>query len=211
MTVSVAEKLVETTCGDKYTSTRIMALIHQANKQATSRRVGQLTERLDEILTKHLQTNNQAFEKKISEARLFRFQEALERYRSSRKSPPAPLFANPTSELIIDMRDTAALFAELHMSNSQNLEDEIHDTLKSYYEIALNDFIEYVTRLIVERYLDDPEGPLLVFSPLYVGGLDDQTVEKLGAEDDSTTRLRAEREETLARLNRAEEIARKYT
>lgn len=109
------------------------------------------------------------------------------------------------------MQDTAALFTELHMSNSQNLEDEIHDTLKAYYEIALNDFVEFVTQLVVERYLDDHQGPLLMFSPIYVGGLNDQAVGNLAAEDESTMRLRAEHEESLTRLNRAEEIAMKYT
>ncbi len=217
MTISVIEKLLETICGDKHTRAKLRTLIQQANQQATSRRLSQLFERLSDILTQHLQTNNQAFEEKISHARLLRFQGALERYRSSRTSQSAPAlagipaFSSPDTQLVINMRDTSALFAELHMSNSQNLEDEIHDTLKSYYDIALNDFIEYVTQLIVERYLNDPKGPLLMFSPIYVGRMDDEEVENLAAEDESMMRRRAEKEDTLARLNRAEGIAMKYT
>lgn len=217
MIISVTDNLLETTISDKPTRAQIRILIHQTNQKATSRRLSMLSERLNDILTKHLQTNNQAFEHKISEARLLRFQGALERYRSSRKSQSAPALAGSASpiisdtQFIIDMRDTAALFTELHMSNSQNLEDEIHDTLKAYYGIALNDFVEFVTQLVVERYLNDDQGPLLMFSPIYVGGLNDQAVEKLAAEDLSTMRLRAEQEETLTRLNRAEEIAMKYT
>jgi len=217
MIISVTEKLLETTVSDKHTRTLIRNRIHQTNQKATSRRLTLLSERLNDILTKHLQTNNQAFEQKISETRLLRFQGALERYRSSRKAQPAPPLAGSASattsdtQFTIDMRDTAALFTELHMSNSQNLEDEIHDTLKAYYEIALNDFVEFVTQLVVERYLDDHQGPLLMFSPIYVGGLNDQAVGNLAAEDESTMRLRAEHEESLTRLNRAEEIAMKYT
>lgn len=217
MIISVTEKLLEKTVGDKHTRTLIRNRIHQANQKATSRRLNLLSERLNDILTKHLQTNNQAFEQKVSETRLLRFQGALERYRSSRKAQPASLFASSASattsdtQFTIDMRDTAALFTELHMSNSQNLEDEIHDTLKAYYEIALNDFVEFVTQHIVERYLDDDQGPLLMFSPTYVGGLNDQAAGNLAAEDESTMRLRAEYEESLTRLNRAEEIAMKYT
>ena len=216
MTMDVTEKPIEATCADKHTRAQIRTVVHQANKQATSRMLNQLSERLNDILTKHLQTNNQAFEEKISEARLLRFQGALERFRSSRKSQSQPaLSTSPNhgvsdTQLIIDMRDTAALFAELHMSNFQNLEEEIHDTLKSYYEIALNDFIEYVTQQIVERYLNDPRGPLLIFSPIYIGELSDQAVESLAAEDEATVQRRAEYEESLARLNRAEEIAMKY-
>jgi len=217
MIISVTEKLLEKTISDKHTRTLIRNRIHLANQKATSRRLYLLSERLNDILTKHLQTNNQAFEQKISETRLLRFQGALERYRSSRKAQPASLFAGSASattsdtQFTIDMQDTAALFTELHMSNSQNLEDEIHDTLKAYYEIALNDFVEFVTQLVVERYLDDHQGPLLMFSPIYVGGLNDQAVGNLAAEDESTMRLRAEHEESLTRLNRAEEIAMKYT
>lgn len=44
-----------------------------------------------------------------------------------------------------------------------------------------------------------------------MGGLNDQAVGKLAAEDLFTMRLRTEQEETLARLNRAEEITMKYT
>lgn len=217
MAMSVTERLVETTCSDQHTRAQIRTVIQRANKRATGLSLNQLSDRLHDILTKHLQTNNQAFEDKISEARLLRFQGALERYRSSRKLLTGQAFGaslntnGPDTQFIIDMQDTAALFAELHMSNSQNLEDEIHDTLKSYYEVALNDFVEYVTQLVVERYLNDSEGPLLMFSPIYVGGMNDQAVENLAAEDDTTTRRRAEKEETLARLTRAEEIAMKYT
>ena len=96
------------------------------------------------------------------------------------------------------------------MSNSQNLEDEIHDTLKAYYEIARDDFIEYVTQLIVEPYLSDLEGPVLFFSPVYVAGLKDEDIGALGQEDETNMRERAEKEETLARLNQAEKIAREY-
>lgn len=211
MTIGVTEKLLETTVSDKHTRTLIRNRIEQTNHKATSRGLSLLSERLNNILTKHLQTYNQAFEQKISETRLLRFQGALERYRSSREAQGSLFATTSDTQFTIDMRDTAALFTELHMSNSQNLEDEIHDILKAYYEIALNDFVEFVTQHVVERYLDDDQGPLLMLSPPYVGGLDDQTVENLAAENESTMRLRAELEESLARLNRAEEIAMKYT
>ena len=76
-----------------------------------------------------------------------RFHAAIDRYRLSRrpgfKTMPA---AGATGcddgrddedhMVVIDMRDTAALYSELHISNSQNLEDEVHDTLQAFYEIA---------------------------------------------------------------------------
>ena len=108
------------------------------------------------------------------------------------------------------MRYTAALFAELHMSNSRNLENEIHDTLKAYYEIARDDFIEYVTQHIVESFMNSEDGPVLCFSPVYVAGLSDDDIEDLGMEDKTVARQRVDKEATLERLKHAERIALRY-
>ena len=203
---------LDAVCKDPITGKKIMSLISEVTVRSKDRFLASLSQRVDHILSRHLQTNNPAFEQKVSEARKRPFHAALERYISSKKSKA--LFSNGTDDdgdqLVIDMRDVDALFAELHMSNSQNLEDEVHDTLKAYYEIARDDFIEYVTQLIVEPYLSDPEGPVLFFSPVYVAGLKDEDIQLLGQEDETSVRKRAEKEETLARLNRAEQIAREY-
>ena len=124
-----------------------------------------------------------------------------------------PTNASPANEnqLVIDMRDTEALFAELHFSSGQNLENEVHDTLKAYYEIARDDFIEFVNQLVVEPYLNDPKGPVLFFSPVYVASLKDEEIEELAAEDEETVRKRARLEQTLARLSQAEKIAGEYS
>ncbi|KAL8896822.1 MAG: hypothetical protein Q9207_007518 [Kuettlingeria erythrocarpa] len=97
------------------------------------------------------------------------------------------------------------------MSNAQNLEDDIHDTLKSYYELALYDFIDFVTQQVVESYLNDPKGPVSFFNPTYVASLTSKAIEALGAENLDIVRDRAEKQATLARLKRAEEIALKYS
>ena len=205
---------LDAVCKDPITRKKIMSLISEVTVRSKDRFLALLSQRVDDILSRHLQTNNPAFEQKVSEARKRRFHAALERYKSSRTRQPKVLTSNESGDdgnrLVIDMRDVDALFAELHMSNSQNLEDEVHDTLKAYYEIARDDFIEYVTQLIVEPYLNDPKGPVLFFSPVYVAGLKDEDIQSLGQEDETNVRKRAEKEETLARLNRAEQIAREY-
>ena len=205
---------LDAVCKDPLTRKKIMSRISEVTVRSKDRFLASLSQRVDDILSRHLQTNNPAFEQKVSEARKRRFHAALERYKSSRPHQSKALTSNESGDdgnrLVIDMRDVDALFAELHMSNSQNLEDEVHDTLKAYYEIARDDFIEYVTQLIVEPYLSDPEGPVLFFSPVYVAGLKDEDIQSLGREDETNVRKRAEKEETLARLNRAEQIAREY-
>ena len=199
-------------CRGENTKRKIQDFIRESSERQDRRYSRQLSSHVDSLRTKHLQTINGAFEQKVKEARLLRFIAALERYQKFH----CPQALHNTAEnadsgigqkLVIDMRDTAALFAELHMSNSQNLEDEIHDTLKAYYEIARENFVEYVSHQIVERYLDDPEGPVYAFSPVYVGALDDAEIENMAAEDESLIRDRAEKEATLSRLLKAEKIA----
>jgi len=215
-------QMSKSVCADPLTQRLIEDLIKAANQQGKKGGLIRLSDHVNNILSKHLQTNNPAFEQKVDEARRMRFHAAIERYRSSRGSQPKPLSTNGASVesdgrdydnqfLVIDMRDTAALFAELHISNSQNLEDEVHDTLRAYYEIAREDFIEYVNQHIVEPYLDDFQGPVLFFSPLYVAGLDNERIEALAAEDERLVRDRESNRETLARLSRAKVIAERYS
>lgn len=127
------------------------------------------------------------------------------------KSPAAGFPFEEDTKFTIDMRDTAILFDELHVSNAQNLADEIHDVLKAYYEIARDDFIEYVNHLIIEPYLNAPDGPVLFFSPLYVSGLAPEQLESLAIEQVALVRERTDLLAALVRLQRAEAIALKYS
>ena len=248
---NATSQVLDAVCKDPLTKKKIASCIREVTARSKDRFSAVLSQRVDHVLSSHLQTNNPAFERKVSEARKRRFKAALERYKLSKtrqpvanaqplgntmsngfggfgitqapfgstQTPSAKALPNTNSSdgsdedpnrLVIDMRDVGALFAELHMSNSQNLEDEVHDTLKAYYEIARDDFIEYVNQLIVEPYLSDSEGPVLFFSPVYVAGLKDEDIRALGEEDEKNVRERAVKEATLARLNQAEKIAREY-
>ncbi|KAI9786023.1 MAG: hypothetical protein M1816_008175 [Peltula sp. TS41687] len=207
-------QMIDTLCTDSYTQEKIQMKIRQANEDAKSRGMTLLSGHLENILHKHLQTNNSGFEEKIKEARLLRFQNALRRYQTRLnrfQSFGIGSGTKPDDVFWIDSRDTAALFDELHISNQQNLEDEIHDTLKAYYEIARENFVEFVTQVVIERYLDDDQGPVLSFSPVYVGKLSDTEVEALAAETESVIREREEMEATLQRLAHAKKIALKYS
>lgn len=212
-TAAIVELAARTTCGDKVTAGNIQKLVQQSNRASESRGIAQIHQRFDEIVTRHLQTQNPIFETNIREARLARFKRALERYRSKKAVPHQNGFAAPAdgNEMVIDLRDVTSLFDELHMSNGQNLEDDIHDTLKSYYELALHDFIEFVTQQVVESYLNDPTGPVLFFNPTYIAALGPQQIDDLGAEDPGIVKERMRLEAQLARLNHAEEIALKYS
>ncbi|KAL8748334.1 MAG: hypothetical protein Q9184_007384 [Pyrenodesmia sp. 2 TL-2023] len=214
LTTKVLEQAVHTTCGDGITADNIKRLLLQTARVSEDHGRSLIYQRFNELVTRHLQTQNPIFEINIRDARLARFKAALERYQRrtlSSKADPKTLGPNAANPVIIDLRNITSLFEELHMSNAQNLEDDIHDTLKSYYELALYDFIEFVTQQVVESYLNDPKGPVLFFNPTYVASLSSKAINELGAEDPNIVKERAEKEATLARLQRAEEIALKYS
>ncbi|KAL9041562.1 MAG: hypothetical protein Q9214_004065 [Letrouitia sp. 1 TL-2023] len=220
MTLSTLLLLVDMSCKEIKTREKINHTLRRANETATKRGMAQIAQRINDLSAGHLQTQNQIFEQKLRKARLLRFESALKRYQASQKPKNDGIgfgggggFGKKLAtdrEVVIDMWDIPSLFDELHMSNAQNLEDEIHDTLQAYYELARNDFVEYVTQLVVEPYLKDPQGPVLCFSPVSVGSLSDEELEDFAAEDEKLVRERAQAEETLVRLKKAEEIAVKY-
>ena len=205
--------ILETECEDRNVRKRIQAKIGASHDECMERGGAQLARRVAELQSRHLQTHNPDFERKMAEAKRLRFCTALERFRASSSLNMA--FDLDTqmrdSLVLIDLADIDSLFKELHMSNARNLENEIHDTLKAYYEIERANFIENVTQLIVETYLNDPDGPVLQFSPMYVSRLTDKEIEELAAEDESLIQTRKEKEATLSRLKQAEAIAKKWT
>lgn len=204
-------QMLKTVCPDATTMSKIEPVIRNASDESLKRALDHLSWRVDQILSRHLQTNNPAFEQKISEARRIRFHSALERYRKSKFDSVEGNENETELQLVIDMRDTTSLFNELHFSNSQNLEDEIHDILKAYYEIQRDNFVDSVIDLIVEPFLEDPHGPVHIFTQKYVGNLSDEQIESLGAEDEALIRDRTAKEEAFNRLTRAKEIAQRYS
>ncbi|KAL8920805.1 MAG: hypothetical protein Q9172_004345 [Xanthocarpia lactea] len=196
---------------DDIVAHRIRVQVRQVQKAAEAQGLLQIRQRIDEINTRHLQTQNPIFEEQIRKARLTRFTAALERYRFKRPSSTRLDGDSTENEIVVDLRDVAVLFDQIHMSNAQNLEDDVHDILKSYYELALRDFIEYVNQHVVESYLTDPEGPVMFFNPTYVSRLPQERIAEIGAEDAEMAAKREELQARIERLNRAEAIALKYS
>lgn len=207
-TVEVLYEILKEVAGLGTTQTKIWSRINAAAENHMEQKLGLLNERMNDLTSRHLQTNNSAYLENVAKARFRRFQLALYKYQQERISHKGS--ASSKMRLVVDLRDTSALFSELHMSNARNLENEIHDTLKAYYEIARDEFVEFVTQLIVEKFLDSPNGPVSMFSTTYVAELADSAIADLATEDEAVVRDREDKEATLARLRRAEEIALRY-
>ncbi|KAL8669365.1 MAG: hypothetical protein Q9168_006042 [Polycauliona sp. 1 TL-2023] len=212
------EAALDTSCkSDDTGARRLLAQVRQTEIAAEAKGLVQIRQRFNELASRHLQTQDLMFEEQIRKARLARFTAALKRYQSmtpnsSSQNNSGSQNGNATdNQVVVDLRNVTALFDQLHMSNAQNLEDDIHDILKSYYELALRAFVEYVNQHVVESYLTDSDGPVLFFNPAYVSQLSQESIEELGAEDVNIISKRKELQETMERLDRAEKIALKYT
>lgn len=233
ITVESLVAMLGLVCPDSLVRGRLEKAIVQASDAAEKKGLRQLSDRFDTLMSSHLQTNHSAFAEKVRVARLQRFQAALDRYRSRQVMQPAATTTTTTTptlgvtpkpastypiflpfddhKLTIDMRDTALLFDELHASNAQNLADEIHDILKAYYEIARDDFVEFVNHLVVEPYLNGLDGPVKLFSPSYVSVMSPDQLESLAIEPFSLLHERLDLKATLTRLRDAERIAVNYS
>lgn len=181
--------------------------------------IGELRALCDKNARMALQTDTDDFMARVRAAQMMRFADALQRYKTSNPSSnfigsltkDGALGAGPdvyAGWTIVDPSTTAALFNALHSSSAQNIEDEIHDLLKAYYEIALKNFMHDVRHNITEPFLQDPKGPLLGLGTDFVLGLSEEEVEVLGGEDESLVVGRREADERIRRLEVAGSIAR---
>ena len=207
-TSNMLARILETKC-DITTRNKIWPIIFRAGESTLKEKFDLLNEHVDDLTSRHLQTNNSAFLENVARARHLRFEAALLRYQHANKSQNG--LKRNSNQIIIDIQDVSTLFSELHMSNSRNLDNEIHDTLKAYYDIARDEFVEFVTQLVVEKFVSSPRGPVLLFQPQYVAELSDEKIIDLATEDEAVIREREEKEATLGRLWRAESIALKYS
>ncbi|EPE35352.1 P-loop containing nucleoside triphosphate hydrolase [Glarea lozoyensis ATCC 20868] len=167
--------------------------------------------KLDLLCTRNanmaLQTNNPEFDYKVRKARELRFSQALERYIALH--PPSTFsFAKLTTSkpcAIVDDDHIATLFNELHPNGarSQNVEDEIHDLLRAYYEITIQNFIYDVTHNLSEPFLLDTNGPLLGLNTEFVMGLGEDVVLELAGDEEVDVVKRRECEGRIGRLEEA--------
>jgi len=90
---------------------------------------------------------------------------------------------------------------------------DTYDRLASYYEVAMNRFVDNVGHQVVERHLLGPNSPLRVFEPDYVFrtlGEDNDALQRLAGENESKVAERAALSAEKASLESALSKAWKY-
>ncbi|KAJ4361748.1 hypothetical protein N0V83_010688 [Neocucurbitaria cava] len=103
--------------------------------------------------------------------------------------------------------DLARMLKGVHLSNEDQAVNDIHDTLKAYYKVALKRFTDNVVLQITERLLLGPEGPVKIFSPEMIGDLQDGELTDLAGENFSTSSTRNELVNKYERFHKALDIA----
>ena len=199
---------LDQSCKDNSVNKRLGKLLRNAKEKSQQKAFDALNDRIATMQTRHLQTNNPDFEKRVDEARRLRFSAALQHYKIANSVGKSS--TDQSNKLVINLNHLDLLFNNVHMAVARNLEIDIHDILKSYYEIERTNFIENVNQLIVEAYLNDPQGPCLQFSPMYLSGLGNEEIDRLAAEDEKLVEKRQECEAKLRQLEKVRGIAERY-
>ncbi|KAI9769296.1 MAG: hypothetical protein M1839_003773 [Geoglossum umbratile] len=210
---AVTKALLLATCKDDAVRINLEVELSSFHQKAYAQSEDRLDALIQDLREKPLQTNNPLFAEKVQFARRLRFENALARYlqRTGQLGNGNNIGdGDSDGRGGITLWDPSSLFDALHISNSENLADEIHDTLKSYYDITVVNFVEFVNNHIVERYVSSPDGPVRLFSPHWVAGLSDKDLARLAGDDKETLAKRKEGEDVLEGLLMAEKILRDY-
>jgi hypothetical protein len=76
-------------------------------------------------------------------------------------------------------------------SNAEQVKKDIHDILKSYYQVSRKRFVDIVCRMAVEHFLLDGGGsPLKVLTPELIATMSDTQLDMIACEDATTKRER---------------------
>ena len=202
----VMEEIIDQHCeNDEMVKQKLKAETYAMVSQSELKAEEELARILKSVFAKSLATDDTDFGDKIKAARLRRFKAAFSRFRSRHiKTEPG---ANASNNISIGPEHLGLLFMELHISNEENLKDEIHDLLEAYYELERVKFVENINKLVIENCLLEDSSPVLFMSPKFVYSLSEDKINHLAAEDPDVVNKRKALTASLGRLEKAEKIA----
>ena len=93
------------------------------------------------------------------------------------------------------------------LSNVDHVIQEIHDILKSYYELARKRFVDCVRMQVADHFLvTGLATPLTLFSPTFVAKMTPEQLEEVAGEDVAVKRRRAQLEKEIKQLEEGRKI-----
>jgi hypothetical protein len=93
------------------------------------------------------------------------------------------------------------------VSNDQHVVQDIENILKSYYEVNHKTFVDSVIKQsVIHHLVDSADGPLALFSPLFVSQMSPLAIEEIAGEEPRVKRTRAKLHKEIKSLEEAKDI-----
>ena len=196
---------IEKTCKDVIADRYVRQKVYALNQEAVKRTRIHAKEQLDQILRDELGgcliTLNNYYTENIDKFRRARQLNKLKERNAGGGGDDRTVQNGPNYDHLINER---------HLSNDTAAVYEIHDKLKAYYKVAMKRFIDNVAIQVTERYYMDDNGPLAFFSPAYIGELNDQELQRIAGENETTTNARNSLNVLLKQLEEALKLAEEH-
>lgn len=94
-------------------------------------------------------------------------------------------------------------------SNADQVKEDIHDILKSYYKVARKRFVDNICQQAINHFLlDSDESPVKIFTADWVARLSDHRLNSIAGEDLTTATARQRLETEMEGLKKALEVLR---
>ena len=94
----------------------------------------------------------------------------------------------------------------LHKSNVEQVREEIHDTLQSYYKVARKRFVDSIYQQSINMFLLGKRSPLRILCPKKITELSEAQLELIAGEDSLTRETRQRLQVEIKQLNAAMRI-----
>ena len=97
----------------------------------------------------------------------------------------------------------------INKSNAEQVKEDMHDILRSYYKVSRKRFVDIICRQVIEHLLlDGLESPLKVLTPHLVAKMSESQLDRIAGEDAATRRERKRLEKEIKGLEAAMEVLR---
>ena len=192
------DAIFEEVCSDAHMRNQIRTKVNQETEKSFMAAHQALNTILSDERTPPLLTNNQYLPEAIMANDFGRFLAISKKAGLYNGRGPQPVFNPELLRSIYPNSEVAAVF-------------KIHDTLRAYYQVALNRFIDNVSNQVIERYLLCPGGSVGIFTSSYVAGLSPEELNAIAGEDGASSDHRQQLRAQIARLEKAKRICAKTT
>ncbi|TQW07602.1 dynamin gtpase [Cordyceps javanica] len=201
--IATAKELLNEVCPSSGSTSflhgELLLVIRQFHDESLEKVLDKLEEYCDADYNNLLQTTDPNFIRHLQLLRCLRMVRTIQLANAIVTANEDTHTAEPLGHLLSE---------HCHHSAVDNIVNDVHDTLKVYYQSSLQSFIRHVTKTIVDGFVIDKDGPLFGLSPNYMYSLDEAEVNRLGGENREVVEEREKLSSRIATLRSVEKTAR---